>query len=144
MKFSVATSAFLLALASATPIKTRTIAQEFDVSEFSAGCIPHGTLCSFSFNVATNQMPYQTNCNASFTVAYNLPNVDFTACADPSIVWAFRGIPDATTSNYTLTLLDADQSLAAVKIWDIADFPVINAGSTVYQQYSGPARFVVQ
>lgn len=91
-------------------------------------------------------MPYQTNCNASFTTAFNLPDVPFTACADPSIVWSFRaiGLPDATASNYTLILADADQSLAAAKIWDKADFPVLNAGSTVYQQYSGPTRFVVQ
>lgn len=91
-------------------------------------------------------MPDPTSCNASFTVAYNLPDVPFTACADPSIAWSFFaiGLPDAHASNYTLTLLDPDQSLAAAKIWDKADFPVISAGSTEYQQYSGPADFVVQ
>ena len=30
----------------AVPLETRIVAQEFDVSDFSAGCVPHGTQCS--------------------------------------------------------------------------------------------------
>jgi GH43 family beta-xylosidase len=87
-------------------------------------------------------MPAPTNCNASFTTAYTLPDVPFTACADPSISWSFSAIESG--ENYTLILVDTQQGLAASKVWDKADFPVINAGSTVYQQYSGDSSFVVQ
>lgn len=39
----------LLGSAVAAPIEPRVDAQEFDVSEFTAGCIPHGTLCTYAF-----------------------------------------------------------------------------------------------
>jgi hypothetical protein len=102
---------------------------------------------SYSFNVATNQMPFQTSCTANFpTTAFNLPNVPFTACTDNSIIWSFQavGLSGSTPSNYTLILADAQQSLAAAKVFAASDFPVINAGSTVYQQYNGASRFVVK
>jgi len=47
MKFVATALAALTgaAVASAAPLEARIVAQEFDVSEFSAGCIPHGTQC---------------------------------------------------------------------------------------------------
>jgi len=36
----------LVGSALAAPLEVRIVAQEFDVSEFSAGCVPHGTQCS--------------------------------------------------------------------------------------------------
>lgn len=38
---------YFLAAVSANPIEQRAIAEEFAVSLFSAGCIPHGTLCKY-------------------------------------------------------------------------------------------------
>ena len=35
----------LLATAAASPLAKRIIAQEFDVSDFSASCTPHGSGC---------------------------------------------------------------------------------------------------
>lgn len=96
---------------------------------------------SFSFYVATDQMPAQTNCNATFTTAYTLPNVPTTACVDTSISWSFNAVDSG--ANYTLILIDFQQGLAASKVWDKADFPTIDAGSTVYQQYIGTPSFVV-
>lgn len=92
-------------------------------------------------------MPSTTACSANFpTVAFELPNVPFTACADPSIIFSLQaiGLSEADASNYTLILADAEQSLAAAKIWPASNFPIVNAGSTVYQQYNGETRFVVQ
>lgn len=97
---------------------------------------------SFSFNVATDQMTDQTNCNTSVNTAYTLPDVPLTYCVDPSISWSFNAIESG--DNYTLILVDAQQGLAAARVWDEADFPVLDDGSTVYQQYMGAPSFVVQ
>jgi hypothetical protein len=45
-------TAGLLATSLATPLTPRAddkkiVAQEFDVSSFTAGCVPHGTQCSY-------------------------------------------------------------------------------------------------
>lgn len=91
--------------------------------------------------MATDQVATQTNCNVSITTAYTLPNVPSTTCVDPSISWSFSAIDSG--NNYTLVLAAAQQGLTAAKFWDKADFPIISAGSTVYQQYIGPNSFVV-
>lgn len=87
-------------------------------------------------------MSDQTNCNTSVATAYTLPDVPLTSCVDPSISWSFSAIESG--DNYTLILVDAQQGLAAAEVWDKADFPVLDAGSTVYQQYMGASSFVVQ
>jgi hypothetical protein len=46
MKITSILFSSLLGSALAAPLETRIVAQEFDVSEFSAGCVPHGTQCS--------------------------------------------------------------------------------------------------
>lgn len=82
-----------------------------------------------------------TNCNILFIPAYTLPNVSSTTCIDPSISWSFSAIESG--DNYTLILVDVQQGLAGAKVWDKADFPTLDAGSTVYQQYTGAPSFVV-
>jgi hypothetical protein len=46
MKSIALVAAALLGSAVAAPLEARIVAQEFDVSEFTAGCVPHGTQCS--------------------------------------------------------------------------------------------------
>ena len=48
MKFATLLSltSGLLTSALAAPLEARVDAQEFDVSGFTAGCLPHGTQCS--------------------------------------------------------------------------------------------------
>jgi hypothetical protein len=46
MKLTSALFSALLGSATAAPLDARIVAQEFDVSAFSAGCVPHGTQCS--------------------------------------------------------------------------------------------------
>jgi hypothetical protein len=43
---AILVSTLLGSAALAAPLETRIVAQEFDVSDFSAGCVPHGTQCS--------------------------------------------------------------------------------------------------
>jgi len=38
--------AALAGVAAAAPLEPRIVAQEFDVVDFTAGCQPHGSLCS--------------------------------------------------------------------------------------------------
>ncbi|KAK3356433.1 hypothetical protein B0T25DRAFT_135586 [Lasiosphaeria hispida] len=137
----------LVAAATAAPLDPRVVAQEFDVSEFSAGCVPHGTQCSISFRVATNQMPFSTQC--TFTGAplgaSSLPDVGFSACQDTSIAWSFRAVPvSGGTPFYELALATAEQSLAASNFFPASEFPRINDGSSSHQTFTGGSRFVVQ
>ncbi|KAK0750503.1 hypothetical protein B0T18DRAFT_320708 [Schizothecium vesticola] len=147
-------TAGLLATSLATPLTPRAddkkiVAQEFDVSSFTAGCVPHGTQCSISFDVATNQMPFQTHC--TFTGAplgsSSLPDVGFAAgtCADKTINWSFRAVAngDAKPFAYEFALVDSEQSLAASKFFIAQAFPLVNAGSSYYQTFTGEGRFVV-
>jgi hypothetical protein len=100
-----------------------------------------------SFQVATNQDPFPTNCTFSTNAAFNIPDVPFTACDDPNYIWSLRAVRAGSTGTapfYELALSDASESLAASKFFSSSDFPVMNAGSTVFQQYTGPTRFVVE
>ena len=105
------------------------------------------SLVSVFFQVATNQDPYQTNCSFVSATAFTIPDVPFTACDNPSYIFSFRSVKvggnPGTAPFYELALADADESLVAAKFFAASDFPVLNAGSTVYQQYTGPTRFVV-
>ncbi|KAK7721018.1 hypothetical protein SLS64_001311 [Diaporthe eres] len=87
------------------------------------------------------EMPDPTICNISINIAYTLPDVAFTYCEDSSITWSFNAMESG--DNYTLILVDAQQGLAASKVWDKAVFPVLDAGWKVYQQYIGAPSFVV-
>ncbi|KAK5655213.1 hypothetical protein OQA88_6112 [Cercophora sp. LCS_1] len=147
MKIPLALTA-LIGTALAAPLEARIVAQEFDLSEFTAGCVPHGTQCSISFKVATNQMPYPTTC--TFTGpplgVGSLPDVGFTACQDPIISWSFRSVPSGSgpAPFYELALVTAEQSLAAAKFFPASDFPRVNDGSTFHQTFIGEKRFVVK
>lgn len=76
-----------------------------------------------------------------------LPAVPFrnrSSATPANVAWGFAPIGlNGSVSNYTLLVADATLGLAAAKIWDAAAFPVEKAGSTVNQQYTGPADFEV-
>jgi len=101
---------------------------------------------SVFFQVATNQDPFPTNCTFSSLTAFNIPDVPFTACTDSDYIWSFRAVKagDGTAAFYELALADAAESLVASKFFSAADFPVLTSGAAVYQQYTGPTRFVVE
>ena len=94
-------------------------------------------------------MPFQTHC--TFTGAplgsSSLPDVGFAAgtCADKTINWSFRAVAngDAKPFAYELALVDSEQSLAASKFFIAEAFPLVNAGSSFYQTFTGEGRFVV-
>ncbi|KAK0614649.1 hypothetical protein B0T14DRAFT_312159 [Immersiella caudata] len=148
MKITSILFAGLASSAVAAPLDARIVAQEFDVSEFSAGCVPHGTQCSIGFKVATNQMPYPTQC--TFTGAplgsSSIPDVGFTTCQDPSIIWSFRRVivGDGVAPFYEFALATAEQSLAASTFFPGSQFPLIRDGSSFHQTFTGDNRFVVQ
>lgn len=95
---------------------------------------------SFNFYVVTDNLPEKTQCNSSFSTAYTLPNVLPTNCVNASISWSFYSAESG--ANYTLDLVD--DHLSASKVWGEAEFPILDAGSTVYQQYIGAPDFVVK
>ncbi|KAK0712478.1 hypothetical protein B0T26DRAFT_741600 [Lasiosphaeria miniovina] len=145
--FAILAAALLGSAVSAAPVEPRVVAQEFDVTGFSAGCVPHGTQCSIGFQVASNETPFPTTC--TFTGAPlgvgSLPDVGFTACADPSVAWSFRAVPvgSGAAPFYELALATAEQSLAAAKFFPASDFPIVNDGSSFHQTYTGAGSFVV-
>lgn len=93
-------------------------------------------------------MPYPTSC--TFTGAPlgigSLPDMGFTKCQDPSIIWSFRRViaGDGAAPFYEFALATTEQSLAAAKFFTTSEFPLINDGSSFHQQFTGDARFVVK
>jgi hypothetical protein len=93
-------------------------------------------------------MPYPTQC--SFTGAplgsSSIPDVGFTTCQDPSIIWSFRRVisGDGAAPFYELALATAEQSLAASNFFPGSDFPLIRDGSSFHQTFTGTNGFVVK
>lgn len=59
--------------------------------------------------------------------------------------WAPIGPPNGTATNYALLITDAELDLAAAKIWDASDYPMIEdeATSTEYQRFTGSTSFTL-
>ncbi|KAJ4385721.1 hypothetical protein N0V93_010150 [Gnomoniopsis smithogilvyi] len=129
------------------PVITSCPAQ-FSITSFSASCTPHGEGCSFSFDVATNaSFDSPISCGASFDdVSIQLPLVPFTLCTDNhTIVWGWApiGPPNGTATDYSLIIADSALNLAAAKIWDASDYPMVALGATESQIFNGSASFTM-
>ncbi|KAK4197979.1 hypothetical protein QBC40DRAFT_267144 [Triangularia verruculosa] len=131
---------------------TATAAQGFNISEFTAGCIPHGTLCTIRFLVTTTgQTSPPAECGFSGTPlgSSSLPDTGFAACAgDPSIIWSFRRVQTAEVAGvapfYELALASAEGGVpAASRFWAGEEFPLKQSGAAFYQQFVGEGGFVV-
>lgn len=94
-------------------------------------------------------MPFQTHCTFTGQAlgGSSLPDVGFAAgtCDDKTINWSFRAVANGNNRPfaYEFALVDSEQSLAASKFFISQAFPLVNAGSSYYQTFSGDGRFVV-
>ncbi|KAJ3550203.1 hypothetical protein NM208_g104 [Fusarium decemcellulare] len=135
MKFF--TAAILSAAAvSATPV--------FTVSDFSAGCIPHSTQCSYAFGVlqpgTMEKTPVQCEALVSANTDGTLPNVKEGKCKESSrtfdVVRSKKGLtltvsqPITPASNQTGKHLIPNKQLV-----------ISNKPNAVVQSYKGPKKF---
>ncbi|KAF9880100.1 22kda glycoprotein [Colletotrichum karsti] len=130
------------AVASAAAIQQRDVT--FKVSEFSAGCIPHSSQCSYSFTVIQPGTMETTGvkCSGLFQASgtSNLPDVKEAPCTDSSrtfdVVRSDAGLtltvsqPVTPSSNQTGShLIPNDQLVTATQ------------PNAQVQSYNGPAAF---
>ncbi|KAK3998124.1 hypothetical protein QBC44DRAFT_313908 [Cladorrhinum sp. PSN332] len=140
-------STTLLTSALASPLSTRQTGQQFSITTFTAGCIPHGTLCTINFDLSTPNLSNPTTCSFSGQPlgSSSLPDTPFAACSDPSVAWSFRRVtPNEFGQAPFYELAVVTGTAAAAKFLAGSEFPLLNAGSSFYQSYTGPSAFVLQ
>ncbi|KAI1799585.1 hypothetical protein F4811DRAFT_557662 [Daldinia bambusicola] len=152
MKSFAVLSSILLGAASVfgAPVTERAEAPtEFDVTNFSANTLPHGTGAFISFDVAIPNTSIRTTCSYSDqTSVSTLPSVPQTECADPAFRWQFRQDPSlpGTEGRYRVVVIyayDDPKAVAGFHEWPATDFPLENLGSTYATTYRGEPDFVI-
>ncbi|KAI8958379.1 hypothetical protein F5Y11DRAFT_40798 [Daldinia sp. FL1419] len=153
MKSVTILSSLLLGAASVfgAPVteKRAEVPTEFDITNFSANTLPHGTGAFVSFNVAIPSTTVSTTCNYSDQSSVSkLPSVSLRPCDDPSFEWQFHQDPSqpGTEGHYRVVVVyayDAPKKVAGYHEWPATDFPQENFGSTYATFYRGAPDFVV-
>ncbi|TEY86640.1 hypothetical protein BOTCAL_0005g00620 [Botryotinia calthae] len=145
MQFSSAIiSAITVALASAAAIEKRQ--NVFDVSDFSAGCIPHSTQCSYSFTVIQpgTMATVGVKCTAlvSGNVDGTLPDIPQWggSCLESSRRFWFTR-EDAGLKFFVYQQITPSSNQTAFHLLANDDFVMVpnTIGST--QSYTGPTSF---
>ncbi|ETS87821.1 hypothetical protein PFICI_01649 [Pestalotiopsis fici W106-1] len=149
MKTFAAISALFLSAASAAPLEQRQ-ATEFDITNFSANTIPHGTGAFMSYDIEIPGVLSTTCSYSDQTSVGHLPDITpYRPCDDASVTWQWRQIQAGPTGPgpYLLVILYTDPATSAVvdgsKEWPSTDFPVEDQGSSVAQFYRGEPNFVI-
>ncbi|KAH6657538.1 hypothetical protein BKA67DRAFT_555559 [Truncatella angustata] len=149
MKNIAAISTLLLSVVSGAPVEQRQ-ATEFDITNFSANTIPHGTGAFLSYDITIPGV-LSTNCFYSDQSSVgSIPDITpYRGCADAAVQWQFRHEPSQPggSAPYLLVItykdLNTGVTVAGSKEWPSTDFPFEDFGSTVAQFYRGEPNFVV-
>ncbi|KAI2776206.1 hypothetical protein F4815DRAFT_362211 [Daldinia loculata] len=122
---------------------------EFDITNFSANTLPHGTGAFISFDIAIPNTSVSTTCGYSDQSSVSkLPSVSLRACDDPAFEWQFHQDPSqpGTEGRYRVVVTyayDSPKKVAGFHEWPATEFPLENFGSTVATFYRGEPDFVI-
>ncbi|KAK8100161.1 uncharacterized protein PG998_008446 [Apiospora kogelbergensis] len=145
MKFSAAAVVAASAVASGAAIEKRSVV--YQISDFSAACIPHSTQCLYEFGVfqpgTMQTTPIACKAMVSANIDGTLPNVMYGACEQSSrtfnVVRDAEGLaflvqaPVSPISNTTGTYHIPNSDLV------MSDRP-----NAIVQSYAGPKNFDLQ
>ncbi|KAH7014327.1 uncharacterized protein B0I36DRAFT_338561 [Microdochium trichocladiopsis] len=113
-----------------------------NIGEFSAACIPHSVMCSYSFTVSNDPSLPVSNCEAFLAGPDRLPPVDEGKCADNS---AYTWTTDRTTDgglDFTVSFpLNSRSNITYCATLPASDFVVDDNGSVQTERYTGPTGF---
>ncbi|KAF7892343.1 uncharacterized protein EAF01_010423 [Botrytis porri] len=145
MQFSSAiVSAITVALASAAAIEQRY--NLFQVSDFSAACVPHSSQCLYSLTVIQpgSMEKVGVKCTALVTGNANgtLPNIPQWggSCGDSSrTFWATR--EDAGLNFFVSQPVSVASNQTAIHLLPNSDFTMVPTTIGDIQSYTGPSSF---
>ncbi|KAF6843017.1 putative hypersensitive response-inducing protein [Colletotrichum musicola] len=130
------------AVASAAVIGKRDVT--FQVTDFSAGCIPHSTQCSYSFTVIQPGTMETTGVKCSGLFPANndgtLPDVKEGACTESSRTFDVVRSPEGLTFSVSQPVTPSSNQTGTHLI-PAAQLAVSNEPNAVVEKYTGPVAF---
>ncbi|KAI1211044.1 hypersensitive response-inducing protein [Annulohypoxylon truncatum] len=116
----------------------------FTVSDFSAGCIPHSTQCSYNFGVIQAGNGETTPVACSAMVAANtdgsLPEVKAGTCKDSARTFTVTKGADGLTLTVTQPITPSSNQSGSHLLAN-SDLKTSNAPNAEVQSYAGPTGF---
>ncbi|KAI1108317.1 hypothetical protein F5Y14DRAFT_93269 [Nemania sp. NC0429] len=144
MQINAMLGALFAVAASGAAIEARE-AVVYNVSGFSANCIPHSVQCGYGFRVIpSTDAPGSEGaiCGNLVNGPDYLPPLPLTSCFDPRLSYAV----DIADGGLTLTItsaIDANTNATGTHTAPAAEFTIYNGGTTQSQIYVGPADFTI-
>ncbi|KAG8162979.1 hypothetical protein KVR01_007457 [Diaporthe batatas] len=135
MQFSAAVLALAASVAAQKPV--------FEISDFSAACVAHGSECIYEFGLFQSG-GYQTepqHCRAQVqTTDGTLPEVLDGTCEATSRTWTVTKADGGLVLEVTQQVTPASNTTGKHAI-PASELELVQAGASGYQQYTGPKEF---
>ncbi|KAK7748172.1 hypothetical protein SLS53_001427 [Cytospora paraplurivora] len=139
MKFSA--TAIIAATAVSGAALEKKQADFYSVSEFSASCIPHSVLCSYSFQaLASSGQSTPVTCETRVQGPDNLPSVPLTACSSPYTSFAINRSASGLDLNITSPLGTSSNVTGTYHIAS-SDIVSTQSGAVTTERYTGATSF---
>ncbi|KAJ0142491.1 hypothetical protein CTA2_1384 [Colletotrichum tanaceti] len=139
MKFAAVLSSAAVAAAAAISKSEAT----FDISNFSAGCIPHSLNCLINFQVTANKAN-PSLCKALVPATNGaLPTVNDAGCTNSTRTFDFVRGPEGFTFSVTEPATGIYVRTSS-RIIPNSEFEFSNTGNARVEGYTGPSAFALE
>ncbi|KAJ8132451.1 hypothetical protein O1611_g1170 [Lasiodiplodia mahajangana] len=144
MQINTLLGAVFAVAASGAAVKPRDVL--YNISGFSAFCIPHSVQCGYGFRVIPSTAAPGSNgtiCGNLVIGPDNLPPLDLTGCFDPPFAYSIA-IADGGLTLTVTSPLDAQTNITGTHTATADQFIIQNGGTTMSQTYVGPQNFTME
>ncbi|EON98781.1 putative 22kda glyco protein [Phaeoacremonium minimum UCRPA7] len=142
MKFTSALTTLFLTAASASPLKPRAI-PPFNVTDFSAGTVPHSVQNYYGFNVQTSPGSGFAKCTANIQAYQAMMSVPVTACDSAGVYFNFTITGGQGAELDVWWRFTGHGELKGTYQIPEDQLPFEGEGTGVHQVYSGPVNFTI-
>ncbi|CAJ2503075.1 Uu.00g104690.m01.CDS01 [Anthostomella pinea] len=120
-------------------------ASYFNVTDFSASCIPHSVECSYNFTVvADSSKSPPTQCGQLVQGPYFLPAVPLSGCENNVYAWAVATAANGSLGVSVTTSFNSRVNLTGTHYLSKEQLVKERNGAVVTQRYIGPKEFVMR
>ncbi|KAI1146294.1 hypothetical protein F4825DRAFT_200497 [Nemania diffusa] len=144
MQINAMLSALFAAAASGAAVKSRD-AVLYDISGFTAFCVPHSVQCGYGFRVIPSTAAPGSNgtiCGNLINGPDILPPLPLTACFDAAFAYSIA-IADGGLTVTVTSALDPSTNITGSHTATADQFYIYNGGTTMSQTYDGPTNFTI-
>ncbi|KAI0904212.1 hypothetical protein F4824DRAFT_462801 [Ustulina deusta] len=145
MQINAILGALFAVAASGAAVKSRDVVL-YNVSGFTAFCIPHSVQCGYGFRVVPSTDAPGSNgtiCGNLVLGPDNLPPLDLTACfTNPNFAYSIA-IANGGFSLAITSALDEHTNITGTYDVTAEEIVVDNGGTTFSQRYIGPTNFTL-